>query len=320
MNTERRALVMSAGFALAIGLVALVVGLLSGSGAILLDAAFNLCFFVTALLTLRVATLLERPDNARYPFGYVQFEPLINLVKSLLILATGLVALFEAGRSILRGGNAIEADVALVYAVGASLACALALLLLRRAAKKVASPLLDGDVGNWTVNLAISSGMACAFVLALFLQRLDLDVAARFVDPVLVSLVVLLTLAVPIRMALGGLLGLLKRAPDDGTGEAIAALVAEALAGLPVKRIFVRPVRPGRSIYVVIHVVLTDEGAHLTLGALDGHRRAVLAALAGTYAAIVADIVFTTREELAAPTTVAAFAAAAARPDDEAAA
>ena len=58
---------------------------------------FNLCFFATALVTLKVAKLLGQPDDRRYPFGYVQFEPLINMVKGLLIVGVGLVALDRCG-------------------------------------------------------------------------------------------------------------------------------------------------------------------------------------------------------------------------------
>jgi predicted Co/Zn/Cd cation transporter (cation efflux family) len=75
MTGETRALVLSAAAALVLGVLALVVALATGSGAILLDGVFNLCFFVTALVTLRVARLLERPDDQQYPFGYLHSSP-----------------------------------------------------------------------------------------------------------------------------------------------------------------------------------------------------------------------------------------------------
>ena len=84
--TERAALRLSAAAALLIGVLGLAAALATGSGAILLDGLFNLTFFATALLTLRVATLVARPDDEPYPFGYIFFEPLITTVKGLLIL------------------------------------------------------------------------------------------------------------------------------------------------------------------------------------------------------------------------------------------
>ena len=86
----RTALIVSALAAAALGAVGVVVAVVSGSGAILLDGLFNVCFFATALLTLRVAALLERPDDEHYPFGYLFFEPLLNTAKGLLILGVSL--------------------------------------------------------------------------------------------------------------------------------------------------------------------------------------------------------------------------------------
>ena len=51
--SETRALLLSTVCALVMGAIAIFVALATGSGAILLDGAFNLCFFATALVTLR---------------------------------------------------------------------------------------------------------------------------------------------------------------------------------------------------------------------------------------------------------------------------
>ena len=171
MTTEVRALILSAAAALMLGVMGVAVSLATGSGAILLDGAFNLSFFVTALVTLRVARLLRRPDDRDYPFGYLHFEPLINTVKALLILAVGLVALIDAGVSLYRGGNEVSAGLALAYAAFATVFCGLLVLALRRARRQAPSPLVETDIENWVVNFAISVGMLAAFCVALFLQR-----------------------------------------------------------------------------------------------------------------------------------------------------
>ena len=88
---------------------------------------------MTALVTLRVARLLERPDDQQYPFGYLHFEPLINMVKGLLILGVGLIALIDAAFSLYRGGTEVSAGLALAYAVFASVFCGGVFLALRRA-------------------------------------------------------------------------------------------------------------------------------------------------------------------------------------------
>ena len=71
MRSETSALVLSAAAALLLGIAGVTAALATGSRAILLDGLFNLCFFVTALCALRVARLLTRPDDERYPYGYL---------------------------------------------------------------------------------------------------------------------------------------------------------------------------------------------------------------------------------------------------------
>ncbi len=303
MGPERRALVLSAAAALLVGIVALVAGLRAGSAAILLDAAFNLCFFVTALVTLRIAELLQRPDDRRFPFGYLQFEPLINLVKGLLILGVGLIALIDAGLAIGRGGTTVSSGLALGYAVFGTMACGATLIALRRAHARAPSPLLRGDVENWTVNLVITAGMAVAFVLAMQFERRGMPGAAKLVDPALVALVVLLTAAVPIRMAGQALGALLLRAPDPALVGSIEALVRRALGDLPLRALYVRASQPGRTIYAMVHVLVENEAAGLQVAQADALRQSAVAAVAGRHAPVILDIVFTGVEDFAAPTT-----------------
>ena len=303
MTAETRALVLSAAAALVLGVVALIVALAAGSGAILLDGAFNLCFFVTALVTLRVARLLERPDDQQYPFGYLHFEPLINMVKGLLILGVGLIALIDAAFSLYRGGTEVSAGLALAYAVFASVFCGGVFLALRHLRRQAPSPLVQSDIENWAVNFAISVGISAAFCVALILQRADMAAAARLVDPILVSLVVLLTLPVPIRMAGRGLMALLQRAPAEGVVAAIEEQVRGALADLPMRALYVRVVQPGRTTYAMVHVLLGEAEAGLDIKGADALRRAVVAAVAARHTPVIVDIVFTGIEEFAAPTT-----------------
>ena len=169
--TEHGALLLSAGAALVLGVVGVAAALLTGSGAILLDGLFNLCFFATALLALRVATLVARPDDERYPFGYLFFEPLINTGKGLLILGVSLFALFDAVSAILAGGRVVVVGPAMVYAAVATVACTAVALILRRAARRAPSPLVAADVENWTVNALVSGGVLAGFILATVLAR-----------------------------------------------------------------------------------------------------------------------------------------------------
>jgi predicted Co/Zn/Cd cation transporter (cation efflux family) len=258
----------------------------TGSGAILLDGLFNLCFFVTALFTLRIAALLARPDDERYPFGYLFFEPLINTVKGLLILGVSVFALVDALVALAAGGRGVAFGPAMLYAAFAVLICCAVVLALRRALRHVSSPLVAADTDNWIVNAVISAGILAGFALAAVLQRAGHATAARYVDPAMVALVVLLSIAIPVRMATTGLMALLSRAPAAPVVAGMEALVRGALGDLPVAHLYLRAVQPGRTGYVLVHV-LVPPGTALDLATSDQLRGSVIAALAARHAPVV---------------------------------
>jgi cation diffusion facilitator family transporter len=301
LRTERAALLTSAGAAAVIGLVALVAAGLSNSQAILLDGLFNVAYFATALLTLRVAALVRRPDDDRFPFGYVYFEPLINTVKGLLILAVSVFALVEAVIALLSGGREMQMGPAIGYAVFATLSCAAVWLALRRSPSRAGSPLVQADAENWMVNTLISGGVLGGFVGAWALQDAGMAAAAAHVDPALVAAIVLASIAVPIRMAWRGVTALLNRAPPQAVTDALRAAAAGALAPLPVRTLFVRAVQPGRTTYVIVHALLDASQAELRLAEADAIRRRVAQALAADHAPVVVDVVFTAVPEFAEP-------------------
>ena len=199
MRSERGALVLSAAAAALLAAVGIAAAVATGSGAILLDGLFNLCFCVTALFTLRVARLLARPDDERYPFGYLFFEPLINTVKGLLILGVSAFALVDAGdRARLRRPRRRVRPRR-----------PLRRLRHRRLPRRGAgAPPRRPEPARRRRRRHLDrqrrrSRAACSlgFLLAAWLERCGHAGAARLVDPAMVALVVLLSIAVPVRMA-----------------------------------------------------------------------------------------------------------------------
>ncbi len=119
----------------------------------------------------------------------------------------------------------------------------------------------------------------------------------------LVAAVVLLFLGIPVRMARDAILELLNRTPDAAIEQPVTAAIDEALARLPVRQRFVRMVRPGRTLYVVVHVVLAEDFADQRLVALDRLRGEIDAAVRGVHPRSIVDTLFTADERWAAPTT-----------------
>lgn len=301
MKTEASTLAFSAFMALLIGSAGIIATLASNSQAILLDGLFNLIYFSVALVTIKVSKLASRPDSESYPFGYSYFESLVNLCKGLLILGVSIFALVDAVAALLTGGRAISAGLAVLYALFATAACSLTAWVMHRSQRRVSSPLVAADKLNWVVNSVISGAVLAAFCLVLVFDYLGWQTLLPYVDSVLVIAVVVLCLGVPVRMASQALAELLNKTPEESVAAPVRQAVARGLADVDTEEVRVRMVRPGRLLYVIVHVVLPEHLPNLSLKAQDALRQRIDQEVRQHYSPVVCDVVFTSDHRWAAP-------------------
>lgn len=319
MKAERRALMLSAIMSLVVGTAGLSFAVLTGSRAILLDGLFNLTYFIVALATVRVASLSMRPDSEEFPFGYAYFESLINAAKGLLIFAVSVLALLDSLIALATGGREILAGLAIGYAVFATISCSLTALALRRRYRAHPTPLLQADVENWLINSLVSGSVLLAFCLIPLAQLLGWNTITPYVDPVLVALVALFCLGMPVRLAWRAIMELIDRAPPAHVTRPVREAIDRSLAPLPVKGLYVRMVRPGRTLFVTIHLVLPEDYPVGTVRSLDQVRDRLDAAVRRVHPRVVTDVLFTADERWAAPTSGALdLTGPEQQPDDQA--
>ncbi|TVP56951.1 MAG: cation transporter [Halomonadaceae bacterium] len=293
INTERGALILSASMAGIMGVVGISFALLSNSQAILLDGLFNLIYVIIAVITVRVSRLVTLPDSDKYPYGYAYFESLVNAGRGLVILGVSLLALGDSLLSLFSGGREVSAGMAIGYSVFATVTCTGTVLLLRRAHRRVPGPLLAADVENWLINALISTTVLLAFCTVPVLHYLEWHTAARYVDPVLVTLVVLFCLGVPVRMASVSIKELLNRAPPRQVREPVQQVVSALLAEHAVVGHRLRMVRPGRTLYIVLYLELPQQGVLEGLAEQDRFRQTLHQRLQPLVRHLVLDVVFT---------------------------
>jgi len=251
MEREAFALRISAYATAFFGVLGTSFGVWLDSEAILLDGLFNWISFAMALVSLRVARLVERPGDEEFPFGYAAFEPAVNTAKAFLILGVSIFALVNAIGTLLDGGRPLAAGWAVVYAVVAATGCFSTAAYQRRVARELASPLLDVDAKNWFVNGVISSTVGVAFGLAMLIDGTSLEAAVPYIDSSLVVLLVVLTVPIPVRMAVSGLAELVAFRPPAEDIEALMRALAET-AHPEIDMFHVRANRVGRTMFVVV--------------------------------------------------------------------
>jgi cation diffusion facilitator family transporter len=292
-GTERKGLMLSVIGAVFMAVLGVGFFVLSHSQAVLLDGIFSLIGGAVGLITLRVATLIRRPDDERFHFGYAAYEPMVNLAKGLLIGAVTLFALVVAVDAILQGGRPVRGGVAVVYAVVAAVGCLTIWLLQRRAARRTGSPLLLVDAKNWLVDGLISGAVAAAFLTVVLLEGTALEWLLPYADPAIVVALSIASAPIPIRIVRSNWHQLLGRAPDAEVLREARRRVDEALEGIDGITPHLRLLETGRTFYLQVYLLVAEGADPDGLEGLDRIRERVHRSVRRDDAEVGLDVIFT---------------------------
>ena len=289
---ERKALLVSIfGAALMAGL-GVYFAIVAESDAIMLDGVFSAIGFVMASITLKVAALVNRPDDEHFHYGYSHFAPLLNVLKAMLLLVLCTVALISAVDALLHGGRSMAMGSAVIYGVLATVGCLGIALYIRRAKNITGSALVAVDAESWMIDTMLSGAVLVAFILGWLIQDTAYAAYLNYLDPAVVALLCLLSLPVPLKILIENGREVLLMAPDASWQEAVEERFRNAMPDFPVEDYRIRLLKMGNSLNVLVHVK-PGPGFDLNgLGQLDEIRLKFNAALETMEVKTIAEVMF----------------------------
>ncbi len=247
INIAANALFAVAGFAFALS---------TRSEAILLDSIYSLITLLFSIVTWHVADLVMRPDSDKYPFGYVVYEPLVNLFKGLLLITVAVYAMFTAIGSLRAGGTPIHTQMAFMYGLVATAGCATMAIYFKHVARKTHSTLVETDAHNWIMDTVLSASVMAAFGLSWLLSLSGHTHYLNYVDPLVVAFLSLLVMPVPVRIIRHNWAQIVARAPADELIQEIEGLLNAAAPPEQWPQREVRVQQHGRLITVHVYFVV----------------------------------------------------------------
>lgn len=269
------------------------------SDAILFDGIYSLISFATALLTLKVAKLAERPDDDTFHFGYTTLEPTLNLFKSLVIIIACVYAAIEALKRLLAGGTEAEYGWAVVYGVLATVGCFVVAIIMRKLGRDTRSDLVNVESKSWLMDALLSGSVLLGFILAWSLAKFGYAQYAPYVDPILLMTLVVLALPIPGKILLVSLREVIVMAPAPEVVDEIEARLLPTLIDVPHDEVEFRVNKRGRNTYVLVHVIVSDAFVVAHIDELDAIRRNSAKVLKEWNPQIVMDILFVRDKTLA---------------------
>lgn len=296
---EQRALRISSFGALALAVLGIGFAVYSGSEAILLDGVFSALGFFMALMTLYVSRLVSRPDDEVFQYGYAHFAPLLNVLKSLVMVVLCGFALFSAVSTLFSGGQPMAVGSALLYALIATMIGTGLFLYLRKVADRTASVLVALDAKAARLDMLLSAAVLASFALGWLSLGTSMEPYLDYLDPLVVAGLCMVALPVPLKVLFENGREVLLLAPDQKLQQSVIELIGSALEDFPVMDHRIRMLKMGNVMAVTLHLQPSDDYRIESVSDLDQVRVAIEDALASLDYEIGLDVMFVNDIKLA---------------------
>lgn len=250
-------------------LLAFFFSYITKSGSIFFDGVYSLIALGISFVTLWVSRLAERPDDDRFHFGYTRFEPLLNVGKSLFILLSCGFAFSEAINTLRQGGKVVDLELAILYSFIATVGAFFVGLYLKKVARRIKSGLLELEAVEWMVDSFLSAGILIGFVIAWAMGFTRWAHLIPYVDPVLLILIALLALPAPLKALWSNFKELVDMAPPAEYTRRLDTEMDKALEGLAVRDYEYRLMKSGRSTFMLVHLMVSDDFRITDIAELD---------------------------------------------------
>ncbi len=179
------------------GVTGILVALLSGSNAVLLDGSYSLLCMLTMMANVRISRLVKLPPAANILYGYPTLEPLMLFLEGIILLGLCLTLLGFSVYKLYMGGYTPEFDLAMAYEIFSSIiggATATVFFLLHRSKP---SPLIYFEYQEWLVDASVSAAAAVAFSLAYLLG--NSNPITPYIDSILTLSLLLFLIRLPLK-------------------------------------------------------------------------------------------------------------------------
>lgn len=296
---EQRALRISGLGALSLAVLGISFALLSGSEAILLDGLFSTLGFFMALMTLYVSRLVRRPDDEIFQYGYAHFAPLMNVLKSSVMVVLCVFALLSAISTLRAGGQTMAVGSAMLYALIASLIGLGLFVYLKKVAERTGSILVSLDAKAAQVDMFLSAAVLVSFALGWLSIGTPLERYLDYLDPTVVAILCMVSLPIPLKVLWDNGREALLLAPDPELQQTVTHQIENAIDGLAISDHRIRMLKLGNVLAVTLHLMPDDMALPGGIIELDRIRREIEHSLDFLNMEIGIDVIFIADMKLA---------------------
>ena len=160
----------------ALSLMKILIGIISGSLAVVADGIDSASDIVTSLITLFTARILARPPNIKYPYGYLKADTIATKALAFVILFAGAQLAISTTRNLIQGTERELPEMLAIYVTLVSIAGKFLLARQQlRKGKQTGSEMLKANARNMQNDILISFSVLAGLIFTFLLEMPVLD-------------------------------------------------------------------------------------------------------------------------------------------------
>ncbi|AEX24955.1 MULTISPECIES: cation diffusion facilitator family transporter [unclassified Vibrio] len=253
-------------------------GLLIQSGIILFDAIYSGVSILLSMMTMYALVMISKDNSfdsnqfhqSSFHMGRTAVEPLVNLVKSFVIISICLYG-FVSAVLVLHNGGAEnnESFSGIAYGLITALICLSSWGYLKYCSQEQ-NDLIQAECEQWLVDAIFSLLVVVSFVISHLMMTTDsLKHLASYVDPISVILATLYFIKVPITRLVKSIKELLVMAPDESVQQEIEDILRPLSSRYSFDDHVARITKTGRQLFVDITFIDTTPSRMFEIQELD---------------------------------------------------
>ena len=234
--------------------IELVMALVTGSQAVLLDAVYDSVEFCMLLPSIFLIPLLYKPSNEEHPFGYMQIETIFVVVKGITMTAVTFGLIFNNINLMLHGGHIVSFHTVAGFELFACILGIIVTVYLYYKNKQMESPLINMEMQGWRIDSFISLGMTVAFLLPMLIPFDWFQHIVPYLDQLLTIVLSLVMIPTPIHTVITGIRDLMLIPPEEETIDDIKETIEPIIGVYGHKNLYYDIVRTGRKLWISVYI------------------------------------------------------------------
>lgn len=250
MTIQKKATLISSSVAGLLALLKLIVGMVSGSVAVLASAIDSLLDLGASLFNYFAIHNAEKPADETFNYGRGKLESLASVSEGVIITLSGLYILYESITKIINGSTPTHLDISLAVMAFSFVVTTALVLFLNRVAKKTNNIVIKSDALHYKTDV-YSNGAVLLSLAVIGLTDFGM------IDAIMGLMIGVYIIYSASELIKEGVLMLMDVTLDEETVHKITAAIREESLVTGYHHLKTR--RAGKQIFVDVHLVFTPD-------------------------------------------------------------